>query len=473
MDEVGDALIEELKSYPAYKDSGVPWLGKVPGHWRIVRTRYLLKEVDERSTTGAELRLSMSQELGLVPSSMVDKQTLVPESCVNGKLCREGDIVLNRLKAHLGVFALARQGGIISPDYTVLRLVRPMVASYFEYVLRSPACRQELRARAKGIVEGFWRLYTDDLYDIRLPTPPVPEQSSIVHFLAHANRRIQLFIRAKKKLITLLNEQKQAIIHRAVTRGPDPNVRLKNSGVEWLGEVPENWSLRRFKCVVKVSGGQVDPREPEHRSKILIAPNHIKSGAGRISSRETAEGQGADSGKYQVRRGQVIYSKIRPSLRKAAIATEDCLCSADMYPLTAREDEIRPEFLLLLLLSEPFTRYAVDCSLRVAMPKVNRESLAECLLWYPELPQQDEILQFVHRATAPFNRAIEHAEGQINLLHEYRSQLITDVVTGKLDVREAAARLPEETEEPEPLDEGETVEGESAGLDALPEEAIA
>ena len=278
--------------------------------------------------------------------------------------------------------------------------------------------------------------------------PPLPEQASIVRFLDHADRRIRRYIRAKQKLITLLEEQRQAIIHQAVTGQVDvctgqPYPAYKPSGVEWLGDVPEDWVVKRFKFLARVANGQVDPRRPEYRGKILVAPNHIRIGTGEIVHLETADSQGADSGKYEVRRGQIIYSKIRPNLRKAAIAPLDCLCSADMYPIAVRETELRPTYLLLLLLSLPFTNYAVDCSLRVAMPKVNREALGGCWIWYPSLKAQDAILEFVESVGGPSGLAVAQAAHEISLLSEYRTRLIADVVTGKLDVREAAAGLPE------------------------------
>jgi type I restriction enzyme S subunit len=292
------------------------------------------------------------------------------------------------------------------------------------------------------------------------------------------DRRLWRAVRAKQKLIALLNEQKQAIIHQAVTRGLDPHVRLKPSGVEWLGDVPAHWEIKRFKFLAKIARGQVDPREPQYRGKILVAPNHIQSGTGRITHQETAEEQGADSGKYVVRKGQIIYSKIRPNLRKVAIATVDCLCSADMYPIAVRETELRRAYFLLLLLSEPFTRYAVDCSLRVAMPKVNREALGDCWFWYPSLEEQEAILRFVEHASGPSDVVIIRAQHEISLLREYRTRLIADVVRGKLDVRTAAARLPDEVEEPELLDEAEALEegddeAVEADLDEAAEEAVA
>lgn len=210
------AVIRGLNPDVPLKNSGVKWLGEVPEHWEVLRTRYLFCEVDKRSSTGQETHLSMSQLLGLVPSDLV-QSTLTSESYVGGKLCEEDDLVLNRLKAHLGVFALAKQAGVISPDYSVFRKKRPMDMSYFEYVLRSPACRYELRIRAKGIVEGFWRLYTDDFYNIRLPVPPVGEQEKIIGAISKSTADIDTVIAHTNREIKLLNEYRTRLITDVVT----------------------------------------------------------------------------------------------------------------------------------------------------------------------------------------------------------------------------------------------------------------
>jgi type I restriction enzyme S subunit len=463
-------VIADLKPYPAYKKSGLTWLPEMPGHWEVLRSKYLFREVDQRSTDGSEQRLSMSQRHGLIPSSQIEERRLTSESNVGGKLCKPGDLVLNRLKAHLGVLAVSPSHGVVSPDYTVLRPLGTTNHRYFCEVYRSPYCGQELRQRAKGIVEGFWRLYTDDFYDIRVPLPPPDEQAAIVRFLDWANGRLERAIRAKRKVIALLNEQKQAIIHRAVTRGLDPSVPLKPSGVQWLGDIPQGWTLRRFKFVAQVNSGQVDPRRSEYRNLVLIAPNHIEQGSGRLLKHETANEQGADSGKYLVSCGQVIYSKIRPNLRKATVAPLDCLCSADMYPISPIGNALCEEYLLLLLLSEPFTKFAVDTSMRVAMPKVNREALANCLMWYPGIHEQRAILKKITDESSPIDTAISRIEREITLLREYRTRLIADVVTGQLDVRDAAARLPDDVRmdaldaqeaDPDLIDDPETADEEA------------
>lgn len=166
------------------KNSGVEWIGDIPEHWQTMRCKYLLSERDERSQEGQEQHLSMSQKYGLVPDSQLDERRMLSESYAGGKLCYKDDLVLNRLKAHLGVFALSPQSGVISPDYTVLIPNRERVLPTFaETVLKSDRCRGELRIRVRGIIEGFWRLYTDDFNTIVLPVPPIEEQAEIMEYI--------------------------------------------------------------------------------------------------------------------------------------------------------------------------------------------------------------------------------------------------------------------------------------------------
>ena len=186
---INHAVTRGLDPNVRLKPSRVEWLGDVPEHWEVMRARFLFKEVDTRSAKGKETHLSMSQTLGLVPSHLV-QQSLISDSYVGGKICRGGDLVLNRLKAHLGVFALANQTGVISPDYSVFRKRGCVNIEYFEKVFRLPILRTELRIRAKGIVEGFWRLYSDDLFDLRLPVPSLDEQQDIVAYLGRATTSI-------------------------------------------------------------------------------------------------------------------------------------------------------------------------------------------------------------------------------------------------------------------------------------------
>jgi type I restriction enzyme, S subunit len=211
------AVTRGLDATVPLKPSGVRWLGHIPSHWIVLRSKYLYREVDSRSVTGKETHLSMSQKLGLVPSSRIEQKRLLSESYTGGKLCETGDLVLNRLKAHLGVFALAPQSGVISPDYTVLRSIRDLEGRFFEALYRTPGCRVELRQRAKGIVQGFWRLYTDDFYDIRVPVPPVDEQKAIMTRLERDLSGIITAIARHKHEIDLLREYRTRLVADIVT----------------------------------------------------------------------------------------------------------------------------------------------------------------------------------------------------------------------------------------------------------------
>lgn len=199
------------------RPSGIPWLGDIPRHWEVLRSKYVYREVDVRSATGQETHLSMSQKLGLIPSSQIEVRRLVSDSYAGAKLCEKGDLVLNRLKAHLGVFALAPERGVVSPDYTVFRRAREVDERFFEAVYRTPACRVELRQRAKGIVQGFWRLYTDDFYDIRVPVPPVAEQNRIMDQLDIELFGVKNAISRLECQIDLLREYRTRLVADVVT----------------------------------------------------------------------------------------------------------------------------------------------------------------------------------------------------------------------------------------------------------------
>ena len=208
--------------------------------------------------------------------------------------------------------------------------------------------------------------------------------------------------------------------------------KYKASGVEWLGDVPEHWGVMRFQRCVDVAEGQVDPEDAVFSRMSLIAPNHIESGTGRLLGLESATEQGAESGKYLCKAGDVVYSKIRPALRKVCIAPEDCLCSADMYPLRSHSGLINP-FLFWLILSEEFSALAVLESERVAMPKINRESLKAVVLAVPSSVEQTKIASFLDRETSKIDGLVGEQRRLMELLKEKRQAVISHAVTKGLN----------------------------------------
>jgi hypothetical protein len=211
---------------------------------------------------------------------------------------------------------------------------------------------------------------------------------------------------------------------------------MKSSGIDWLGDIPEHWGLVPFKWRCRVQSGQVDPREPEYADMPLIAPDHIESGTGRLYEITSAEEQGAISGKYLCPVGSVLYSKIRPALRKVALYDAECLCSADMYAIDPGAHFDR-QYLFYFLLTDAFTSYAELESLRVAMPKVNREALGAFPLPTPSRKEQTQIAAFCQDADQRHREARDQIVASIETLEEYRAALITAAVTGKLEIPES------------------------------------
>ena len=234
-------MIADLKPYAEYKESGLPWLVKVPGHWEVKRAKSIFERIDERSRTGKEELLTVSSARGIVPRKSANVTMFKAESYIGYKLCWPGDLVINSLWAWGGGLGVSQHHGIISSAYGVYRIRKnaPMIPSFVHEVVRSSSFNWELQVRSKGVWISRLQLTDVSFLDAPLHIPPPAEQAAIVRFLVWANGRLERAIRAKRKVIALLGEQKQAIIHRAVTRGLDPSVPLKPSGIPWLGDIPQ------------------------------------------------------------------------------------------------------------------------------------------------------------------------------------------------------------------------------------------
>jgi type I restriction enzyme S subunit len=279
-------------------------------------------------------------------------------------------------------------------------------------------------------------LESDLIGDTVVPVPPPAEQRAIADFLDRETAKIDALIAAQERLIALLDEKRQATITHAVTKGLDPNAPMKESGVEWLGKVPRHWGVIPLKRCCRIPNGLVDPTVGRYATLSLIAPNHVQSGTGRLLEVETADDQGAISGKYHFAEGTVLYSKIRPALRKACVAPFEGLCSADMYPIYSTK--ITPRLLLYQLLSDYFSSFAILSSDRVAMPKVNRETIGDFPMVVPPSAEQEVIVRYVDEAVAEIDRLGDRSVEVIERLRERRTALITAAVTGQIDVTRQA-----------------------------------
>ncbi|MDQ3773325.1 MAG: restriction endonuclease subunit S [Pseudomonadota bacterium] len=477
-------MIDGLKPYPTYKDSGVPWLGEVPGHWEVLPHRALFNEVkdcdhpDEQMLSVTITRGVIKQGALLAGSSKKDSSKLDKSAY---KLVCPGDITYNKMRAWQGAVGVSDFRGIVSPAYIVVRLHGEHNPRYFHHIFRTPSFAKEAERWSYGITSDMWSLRPEHFKMIYGCLPPLPEQSAIVRFLDQADRRIRRYIHAKQKLIKLLEEQKEAIIHRAVTRGFDPNVRLKPSGVEWLGDVPEHWEVVRFKRRI---GFQEGPG--------IMAADFRDEGVPllRISCVrwEFASLEGCNFldpemvrrrwSHFAVRAGDYLLSA-SASTGSVCLAT-DVVVNAIPYTgilrLWTMTKEAFMPFVRLYMGCRPFQQQIDAAKSGVGIEHFGPTHLKRMFITLPPPKEQQGIVAAVADKIAPFAAAIQRAHREISLLREYRTRLIADVVTGKLDVREAAVRLPDEVDDPEPLQDTDTLlEGDNdtdeADLDAVRAEA--
>jgi len=452
-------LAGALRPYPEYKDSKLPWMNIVPEHWEIIRSKYVFREVEERSQFGEEIHLAMSQKLGLIPSSELKERRLHSDSYAGAKLCQVDDIVMNRLKAHLGVFALARQAGMVSPDYTVFRQIQPVDGKYFELLFKNPIFRPELIRKAKGIVMGFWRLYTDDFYNIRLPVPPISEQQSIVRYLQYQDQIINRYLLSKRRLIDHLVEQKQAIINNAVTRGIDSNVRLKPSGIEWFGEVPEHWEIKPLKRWVGINKCVLpENTEPDYSFNYLdigsVGTGYLIEQPGNICFKNSPS-----RARRILRTGDTIISTVRTYLKAIYFvdSNDGNLVASTGFAVLTPKENIFPEYLSYLIQSNVFVDHVTANSVGIAYPAIAETKIGTFHVALPPTQEeQKKILNDIKIKTASIDTTIHQTQNGINLIREYRTRLIADVVTGKVDVRNVEIPVDEDVvEEIDELDEND------------------
>jgi type I restriction enzyme S subunit len=329
-------------------------------------------------------------------------------------------------------------------------------------------------------------IYGDQLKYLWLVLPPRSEQSAIIRYLNHLNLQISKYIRAKQKLIKLLEEQKQAIIHRAVTRGLDPNVRLKPSGVEWLGDVPEHWEVMRLRNLVDMRVSNVDKHTREGEEPVRLCNyvdvyrnDHIRAGMNFMSATATSE----EIVRFRLVLGDVLITKDSEAWDDIGVpalvleSADDLICGYHLALLRQRDRRLAGTFLFRILQSTGSQyQFHVEAN-GVTRYGLSHAAIKSIWLPVPPLPEQAAIVRFLDARTDGIATAVDHTHREIALLREYRTRLIADVVTGKLDVRDAAARLPEEAQEPEPLEEMEAdTEAEDGGADdtgAAPDEAEA
>ena len=438
-------MIDTLTPYPAYKESGLPWLGQVPEHWEVTRLSSILSERNETNEKYQVTEvLSVLKDIGVILYSEKGRiGNKKSDDIGRYKIVRPDDIVLNSMNVIIGSVGRSKYVGCLSPVYYVLRLRNPTnLSTYFETVFRNKLFQLSLVRIGNGILSHRMRIPMEKLKAELVPLPPPAEQAAIVRFLDWAGGRLERTIRAKRKIIALLNEQKQALIHRAVTRGLDPDVPLKDSGIPWLGEIPAHWEVRRAKYLFReVAERSIDGTEE------LLSVSHITGVTPRNQKNITMFKAESYAGHKTCRCGDLVVNTMWAWMGALGVSDYEGIIS----PAYAVYRPLRPvsfngSYIDLLLRSNPyiasFTRNSTG--VRASRMRLYPEQFFRIPILLPPISEQEDIVVSLVSETKDITTAISRLEREIELLREYRTRLISDVVTGKLDVRVAAASLPAE-----------------------------
>ena len=440
------AVIADLKPYPEYKDSGLPWLGKVPGHWEVFPHRALFNEVIDPGHQDEEM-LSVTITRGIIKQKALLENSSKKDSSRKNrsayKLVCQKDIAYNKMRAWQGAIGVSDLRGIISPAYIVMRLRNSnSLPKFYHHLFRTPLFAKEAERWSYGITSDMWSLRSEDFKQIYSPLPPPAEQAAIVRFLDWSNGRLDRAIRAKRKVIALLSEQKQAIIHRAVTRGLDPNVRLKDSGIPWLGEIPEHWEVVRNSALFSVRIEEGIPGLP-----VLQVSLHSGVTTEEFDQFGRPKRLIDDHTKYKLaRKGDLAYNTMRMWQGAIGVSPVDGLVSPAYVVIAPRNKTY--SFFYEYVFRTALYKQQVNRNSTGIVSDRNRlywDSLKQMANILLPIVEQRAICEFILEHTSSLDNAISRLEREIDLLREYRTRLVADVVTGKLDVREVASRLTDET----------------------------
>ena len=460
--------MNRLRLYSHYKPSDVEWLGDMPEHWEVRR----MKRIASLNPSKAEARtfLKADTPVTFLPMERVrtdgriDGELLSASAVWNGfSYFRRSDVLVAKITPCFEngkgacLDALPTEVGFGSTEFHVLRAGHDISPRFLHLLTTLPDFRQS-GADAMTGAAGQQRVPQAFVENYSLPLPPLAEQAAIVRYLDHAEERIRRSISAKDRLAGLLEEQRQAVIHHAVTRGLDPNVRLKPSGIEWLGDVPVHWDVRRLKHWVGINETVLpETTNPDFEFRYLEI-GAVGTGV-LIDEPSTIRFADAPSrARRIVRSGDTIISTVRTYLKAVLFAedvNDDLICSTGFAVLTPRQ-ETAPKFVSYLAQSNAFTDRVTAESVGIAYPAIAESRLSSFHVCVPPLPEQVAIVKYLDKATADVDAAVARARRHVELLREYRTRLIADVVTGKLDVREAAMVLSEKADESNRL--GETDE---------------
>ena len=425
-----------MRRYPEYKESGVEWIGEIPSHWKVLRSKYLFGNRNQRGYEGEPL-LSVTQDQGILPRNELDYRVWNPDGNVKlYKLVRPGDWVIS-LWAFEGGIELSEVRGIVSAAYTTMFPRRQIFNSYFKHLLKSVNFIDELNRIITGIRQGKNISY-EDFSDTRVAFPPLNEQKAIGNFLDHKTGKIDELIRIKERQIELLQEKRTVLINQAVTKGLDPNVEMKPSGVEWIGEIPKHWTMTRLKYVSNIPvtyGLNIEADKYTTEGIRLIRITDIDE-SGCLRQKGVYLAENCVPQEQMLNRYDLLLSRSGATVGKSYLHLEAGKYTSAGYIVRFNfGDYCTSKFIYYVTLSHFYRNWLERQIIISTIQNVNGEKYSNFQLPIPLHRERKQIVNFLDRKTGQIDELIAIEGRKVELLKEYRQSLISHVVTGKIDVR--------------------------------------
>ena len=441
----------KFKRFPPLFVPGASWFEDVPKSWAVKRLRHVLRRRTERNQPELPL-LSVIRDKGVIVrdiTSLDENHNYIPDDLSNYKVVRTGQFAMNKMKAWQGSYGVSWHDGIVSPAYFVFDVFGVDV-SFFHVAIRSLAYVPAFTRASDGVRIGQWDLVEARMREIPFLVPPSVAQRGIVRFLDHANRRIQRYMRAKQKMIALLEEQKQAIIHQAVTgqidvRTGQPYPDYKTSGVDWLGEIPAHWNLFSLKRVSsRWQNGATPPTSEVTFYENGTVPWYGPSSCGtkeEVTSpvRHLSRAAFSSGGARLIQGPALLIVVIGATAGRMTLMPNEGSTNQQITAFEISPDRVIPRFILRQVRgAESWLRSTASSA---TIPILDSRVVGRLLCAVPPLVEQKIINRAIDYDVARIDQLVERTLDEISQFREYRIRLIADVVTGRLDVREAVAGL--------------------------------
>lgn len=427
-----------MKRYDSYKDSGVRWLGDIPSHWEVKRLGSYFTERRVKVSDKEYEPLSVTK-LGVFPQWENVAKTNDGD---NRKLVRKGDFVINSRSDRKGSSGVSDRDGSVSLINIVLQPRKTIIASYTNYLLKSYEFVEEYYRNGHGIVADLWTTRFDEMKMIKVAIPSVEEQEAIANYLDATTSKIDAAIAQQQKMIDLLNERKQIIINNAVTKGLNPNVKMKPSGVDWIEDIPEHWEITKLKNVCQAFGRigfrgySTTDLVDEGEGCITLSPSNMSDGNmqfGKCTYLSWKKYE--ESPEIKIFNGDILFVKTGSTYGKSAIV-QNLPLEATINPqlLVFKNLSCDNEFLAYVLQTNIIKTQVELSVIGGTIPTISQQKILNYVIPTPPINEQKAIVHSIEKKCAPIYEAKKMSEFQISLLQERKQIIINDVVTGKVKV---------------------------------------